>query len=41
MKTFVIGLLSLGTFPLTAAADVTQEDIKKLSNASLSDEVIV
>ena len=41
MKAFVIGLLSLGTFPLTAAADVTKEDIKKLSNASLSDEVIV
>ena len=41
MKKLSISLALLAGLPLAAAADVTKEDIKKLSQAGISDDVII
>ncbi len=41
MKRLSISLALLAGLPLAAAADVTKEDIKKLSQAGISDDVII
>jgi len=41
MKTFALALTILAALPLAAAAQVSKEDLKKLSAAGISDDVIL